>query len=793
MQKKVKIGFLTERMLLGFGVDLVVHKTACELVDQGFDVTVFCIRSDNTYKKEKYKIVEIACPIYKNPLKTEWSTIKALRRLNYEDIDIWVAQTFPFFIAPRIMARPVIIVDHGVVSTQGFPFMKKLYFDYMKFAQNYFYFPAATKVINISRYTQSLTPKILRKKQSIIYNGVDNYPLADLNEIENFKKQNGILDNDVILLYVGRLKHKDQPYKGTKELVEIYKRIKAKNPKIKLIMAGFGDKKDEKWLKNEGIMPIICAPVELMSILYSIADIYVTASKWEGFNLPLIESGWFSTPAVAYDIGPHKEVLQNGAGFLVKTKDEFIEKLLLLVSDEKLRNQMAQNANKNARRFLWSKTGKEYEEAIIEVTQISQLKKTRCEEELVDVITLNYNGKQYLEKLFDSLKKQTYKKIKVTMVDNGSSDDSVQYTKKNYPWVNLITSKKNLFFSRGNNLAVSKTNGEYIFFLNNDTVVKEDAVEEMVKTFKRQGKFRVAAVSAKMLFYKDPKIIDSVGTVIVGNGSPFNRGIGQIDIGQYNKEEEIFGACFGAAMVRRTVFENTVGKLDNSYFGYFEDVDWCLRARNFGYKILSSPKAVVYHDHSGSSKKNAYDWKYYLIQRNFIRTIIKNFQTERAVRKTLWRIISLAHHGFKNRDMKRKWIVVKILANTFFYLPFFLAKRIPVQMKRCVSDQESIKFSEYEKPMFSPAEYIPEYSLENLSLTFLHLDKINNFEDHKISEIASRALYLEYIKKLMDNKKWEQETSNLIESASPYFDEKYIRQFRKEIIEEKRWNENEKC
>ncbi len=642
MKKKIKVGFLTERMLLGFGVDLVIHKTATELVEQGFDVTVFCIRSDGTYGNEKYNLVELNLPLSKNPAVTEWNAFKVLKNLNHEDIDIWIAQTYPFFIATMIMKKPVIVVDHGVISTEGLSIKKKLYFSWIKLIQNYLYFPRASKIVSISNYIKSLTPLFLRKKQQVIYNGADNYLLATEKEILEFKEKYSISEKDVVLLYVGRLNSEQQPYKGTRELVEIFKMVKKQNPHIKMIMAGFGDEKDKKWLEEEGIIPIICAPVKLMPVLYSISNVYVSASKWEGFNLPLVEAGFFSVPVVAYNIGPHGEVIRGGAGFLVNNKEEFVKAILTLADNSALIKEMGRRAKENALEFTWKKAGEKYKKVIIETIniffqlkarKINQGKNKKIKKDLVDVIILNYNGKGYLDNLFNSLKKQTYQKIRVTVVDNGSCDGSAEYIEKNYPEINLIKSKKNLFFSRGNNLAVSKTNGEYIFFLNNDTVVKEDAIEKMVKTIKENGKYRVAAVSAKMLFKKNNKIIDSAGTVITENGSPFNRGIGQIDVGQYDMEEEVFGACFGAALVRRVIYENVVGKLDNHYFGYFEDIDWCLRARNKGYKILSSPFAVVWHDHSGSSKRKSYNWKYYLIQRNFVWTLIKNFQLKRAVKK----------------------------------------------------------------------------------------------------------------------------------------------------------------
>lgn len=599
-RKKIKIGILTERMLRGFGVDLVVHKTAEFLANQGYKVTVFCLREDRTFNCDKYNIITIPLGLSKNPLITEWNTLKFLKRLDKEDIDLWIAETFPFYTASLVMNQPVISVNHGVSSSLGFPLAKKLSFFYYKITQKYIYFPKSDKVINISQFIQSLNSLLITKKQEIIYNGVDHYVKSPADVIKKIKEKYNIDDNDIILLYVGRLNNKDQPYKGTAELIEIFHRLRKQNKNIKLIMAGFGNNNDKKWLKNNKVIPIISASNKTIAALYSMADIYVSASKWEGFNLPAVEASYFSTPCVLYNIGAHKEVTKDReSGFLVGNKDDFIEKTQELINNRKLREEMSVKAKENANHFTWKKSGKKYLEIINNLD--ARPKENKYKKGLVDIIILNYNGKEFLDELFETIQKQTYKNIKTTVVDNNSSDGSQDYIEEKYPWVNLIKSPKNLFFSRGNNLAVSKTNGEYILFLNNDIRLEPNAIQEILRTLERKGKYGTGAIAAKMLFYTNRQVIDSIGTVITNNGAPFNRGIGQLDIGQYDTEEEIFGACFGTVLVRRVVYKNIIGPLDNSYFGYFEDVDWSYRTRIFGYKTYACSKAIAYHHHSGTT------------------------------------------------------------------------------------------------------------------------------------------------------------------------------------------------
>lgn len=793
--RKIHVGFLTERMLRGFGVDVVIDRTAKELVKNGFDVTVFCINADGTFDNESYKIVTIHSALCQNPLKTEWSAMKALRRLDCEaDIDVWIAETYPFFMATRILSRPVIVVDHGIVRTNGLHFLRRLVFSYIRFIQNRVYFPGADRVVNISGFTQSATPKMLRRRQSVIYNGADNYVRPSEEAIGNFRKKNDIGSDDLVLLYVGRINSRNQPYKGTAELVDIFKALKAGHANVKLVMAGFGDASDKVWLDRSGVISFISADDRTLALLYSVADCYVTASKWEGFDLPLVEAAHFGVPYVAYDVGAHKEVVDARSGFLVKNRQEFVSKLEVIIADAETRKRLSGSAAENAARFAWENAGKEYSRLIDDVVR-SRSNEGHANDRnvreysggVVDVITLNYNGKEYLENLFGSLKNQTYGHIRVTMVDNGSSDGSAEYVTEKFPWVNVIRSEKNLFFSRGNNLAVQKTDGEYIFFVNNDIIVEPDAIRNMVDTMLEKGKYSVASVGAKMLFNRDRRVFDSVGVVMLGNGSPFNRGIGQIDVGQYDKVEEIFGACFGAILIRRTVYENTVGPLDNSYFGYFEDVDWNYRARIFGYKSFFCPDAVVYHDHSGTSKQLGYEWKYYLIHRNFLKTIIKNFQLRRMLLKGGRKFLELVNHLRKTNDNERRYSIIKILAHITYSMPGLLWKRVSIQSKRCVSDYECIRFSEGEQSFFDAVKYEPILTLDTLGAMFARLDMIKMFKDPGVFEVVSRIEYLNKRKMLMTEEDWNQKISTLIKSLERYIGSEYVEKFSDSIVKRKNW------
>lgn len=737
----MKIAFLTERMILGFGVDLVIDNVAQGLVDLGHEVTVFAINIDGTFDNRGYKVQKIPCALVWNPLKQEFLAFKALPYIkNLEtEFDVFLIETFPFYFYPMFLSKPCIIVDHGVSSSVGMDWKTKVRLGYSLVTKNLFHLPFAAKIITVSDYLKKTLPFYLQYKTEYIHNGADHYlnNKSNTNDVEvvKLKKDLGLKNNDKLLLYVGRLNYEKQPYKGVNDLLEIFLLAKKKNKDIQLLMVGFGDEDDKKYLESKGVKVIVNAPHELMPVIYSACDICVSASKWEGFDLPIAEANSFGKPSVCYDIGPHREVVADGvSGYVVKTQNEFVEKVLTLVQKDDVYKKLTLGAIENSKKFKWENIVRQYDEFILNTVKKSKksIDKLRYKKDFVDVITLNYNGKKYLKPLFTSLDSQTYKNVDITMVDNGSKDESVDFVKKEFKDVNVISLDKNLFFPKANNIAIERTNGEFVLFLNNDTVVDEEAVSEMVKTIKSDS--QIAAVAPKMMLYKNKKVFDAFGTVITRDGSPFNRGIGQYDIGQYDIEEDVFGACFGAVLLKRSVYEKVVGPLDNDYFGYFEDVDWCMRARGMGFRIVTCPKAVVYHDHSGTTKKMGYEWKYFLIQRNFLRTLFKNYGVKHAVKYGSKKILGLIKHAVHPPSRERRSTCIKILLDTFAYFPIIVWKRFDVRQKRIdkITDEHMWTFSVGEQPYFNVEKYEPDYSIDNINHSYN--EKYKRREKLKLSD-----------------------------------------------------------
>ncbi len=242
----------------------------------------------------------------------------------------------------------------------------------------------------------------------------------------------------------------------------------------------------------------------------------------------------------------------------------------------------------------------------------------------VSIIVLNYNGKQHLKELFNSLKKIDYPKNKyeVIMVDNNSSDGSVEYVKKNFPWVKIIKLDKNYGFAEGNNIGFRKSRGEYVVFLNNDTKVDKNWLKELVKVAMSDEK--IAVCGSKVMFYDKPDRIQFAGGFLDIFGAPWHRGECEKDIGKYNKIDDIFYA-FGASMlVKRNIVEKHLKYVfDPKYFIYFEETDFAWRIKLLGYRVVYVPTSIVYHKGGATTKEKPYF--VYLLYRNKIWSFKKNF------------------------------------------------------------------------------------------------------------------------------------------------------------------------
>lgn len=237
------------------------------------------------------------------------------------------------------------------------------------------------------------------------------------------------------------------------------------------------------------------------------------------------------------------------------------------------------------------------------------------------VIIPNYNGLRFMEECMASLKAQTYRNFKILVVDNGSTDGSVDWLKEKQ--IETIFLKENTGFSGAVNVGIRAADTPYVILLNNDTRADEYFVAELVRALEQSP--GIFSVSSKMIQMYAPHLMDDAGDMYSVLGWAYQRGVGQ-DIRRYRKSRRVFSACAGAAIYRREVFEE-IGYFDEMHFAYLEDIDVGYRARIAGYDNIYCPAAVVWHVGSGTSGSKYNSFKVKLAARNNIYLNYKNMPT----------------------------------------------------------------------------------------------------------------------------------------------------------------------
>jgi len=238
---------------------------------------------------------------------------------------------------------------------------------------------------------------------------------------------------------------------------------------------------------------------------------------------------------------------------------------------------------------------------------------------IISVIIVNFNGKKFLEDCIESLYGQSYKNLEIIIVDNGSSDTSIEYLRSSHPGLIIIENSSNLGFAGGANIGIRTARGSFILTLNNDTWSDCHCIERLLAGMKSDD--RIGMCATKMLF-PDTRI-NSAGICISRSGAAWDRGMFEEDTGQYNMQEEIFGPCAGAALFRKAMLDE-IGLFDEDFFLYMEDVDLAMRGQLAGWKCLFVPEAVVYHYHGGTAGVMS-DLVVYHGNRNILWYPVKNY------------------------------------------------------------------------------------------------------------------------------------------------------------------------
>lgn len=330
----------------------------------------------------------------------------------------------------------------------------------------------------------------------------------------------------------------------------------------------------------------------------------------------------------------------------------------------------------------------------------------------VSVIVLNYNGRQHLADCFGSLLDLDYPegKLELMLVDNASTDDSVEYIQTHYPQVRIVRSKENVGFGSGNNLGAREATGQCVVFLNNDMWVHPQFVQGLVEAI--QSDPAVVCAGAKILNW-DGSRFDFAGAAAHFAGYAYQVGMGEpFSPDRFTEIQPILFACGGAMMVDRQVFLD-IGGFDDNYFIYYEDLDLGWRLWVLGYKVVFAPNAIVRHRHHGTMDSFSDYRKRVLYKRNALYSVFKNYDDENLSRvlpavllATIDGVVKQAQRrgeldvreyhitsGVKSRSLtawlaKSEASTLVAIHDVMEHLPQVLEKRRFVQEHRVRSDKE---------------------------------------------------------------------------------------------------------
>lgn len=299
----------------------------------------------------------------------------------------------------------------------------------------------------------------------------------------------------------------------------------------------------------------------------------------------------------------------------------------------------------------------------------------------VSIAILNWNGKSWLEKFLPSVQASSYPNLEIVIVDNASTDGSVDFVRENYPEFTLLIWDKNYGFAEGYNRVVEHIDAKYLVLLNSDVEVPTVWVEPLVKTMESDS--QLISLQPKVLAHHDKTLFEYAGAsggFLDYFSYPFCRGrlFDQVekDLGQHDAYREVFWAT-GACCMLRTELVRELGLFQGEFFAHMEEIDFCWRAKNFGYKIAVQPESVVYHVGGGALPPSS-PFKTYLNLRNSLAAMLLNLPASQVFPKIVFRLLLDGVFGLKSLlggDVKSLWAVLRAHFSFYGKIPFWIKRR----------------------------------------------------------------------------------------------------------------------
>lgn len=340
----------------------------------------------------------------------------------------------------------------------------------------------------------------------------------------------------------------------------------------------------------------------------------------------------------------------------------------------------------------------------------------------IAIVILNWNGEKLFPEFLPSvIRNSTEPETKIYVADNGSTDNSVPFIRKNFPEIEVIDLKKNYGFAEGYNQALKHVEADYFVLLNSDVEVTPNWLKPCISMLETNEK--LAAVQPKILSYEKPHQFEYAGAAggfIDMFGYPFCRGriLNRMepDVGQYNAPTPIFWASGACMFIKSKAFKHVSG-FDGDFWAHMEEIDLCWRLKNQGYKVEYQPKSVVFHLGGGTLSYNS-PQKVYLNFRNNLFMLFKNLPRPQFTRIFFARMILDGVAALKfllGFHFYSFWAVLKAHASFYRNLGKLIKKRkkllkLTVVKKHPEKYRGSImwKFFIQKKRKFSELNFNPE-------------------------------------------------------------------------------------
>ncbi|MDF1881755.1 glycosyltransferase [Sulfurimonas sp. MAG313] len=588
--KYLRIAILCIRMQKGFGVDLVVSEQAKLLTANGFHVDIYTLEKDDYFDGSEYCVYEVS------------DAHEVIKRVNSERYDVVMAHTTPFFeLLPSVRKDTYTIAyEHGDPNPELFGSSEVQARQAIKDYKLKKVYPIVNEVLAISEF---IVEDIHWKNSKVIHNGSDHllrYYENNKNSIDtlNLVDKYNIDTKKIIISNVTRLGTGESNYKGLDHFLDMIALLDSN--KYEFVVLGKGEESDKLALEKQSIKVILNASREELIKTYLISDLFVSFSKWEGFNLPLVEAQTFSKPAFALDRCAHPEVCEN-----------VYVSLENLVSSIKKEDKISlKNLGKKSKDFIdqftWKKNVDKLADTLMQsykkFEQGSDVKPGAYVKDLVSICILTKDKYEYISECIESILQYSDDyKIEILIGDTGSTDPQVLEFYKNLDDERVGLHYLNFYhFSKNNNTLAQKAQGEFVLFLNNDTkLINANWLDLMIKPFSLK---ETGIVGPKLLFRDET--IQHAGVEIFTR-EPY-RYVGWHPYSAFDKNvydaniTKIMPAVTGACLLMRHELFDKVGGFNEAYAEECQDIDLCFKAALEGYQCIYTPKVELFHYENGT-------------------------------------------------------------------------------------------------------------------------------------------------------------------------------------------------